>query len=153
MFVSTTETIMPSDQDAQMARTSSTILASLLDKGGADKAHLSLKGGDEQKSEISLPASAVRLLLQALQEMAKGNAVTLLHVDTELTTQQAAELLRVSRPSVIKLLDEGKMPYRKVGAHRRIRYEDILFYKETERARRVAVMHELVAETERIGLY
>ena len=72
---------------------------------------------------------------------------------TELTTQQAAELLRVSRPSLIKMRDERKFPYRKVGAHRRVRYEDVILYLETERARRKKVVEELVAETERLGLY
>ena len=80
------------------------------------------------------------------------DSVTVLPVDTELTTQQAAELLRVSRPSLIKMLDEKKLPYRKVGAHRRVRYEDVLNYLETERARRKRVMEELVAETERLHL-
>lgn len=70
----------------------------------------------------------------------------------ELTTQQAAELLRVSRSSLIKMLDEGKLPYRKVGAHRRVRYEDALLYVRNERARRARVIEELVAETERLGL-
>ena len=71
----------------------------------------------------------------------------------ELTTQQAAELLRVSRPSLIKMLDEGKLPYRKVGAHRHVRSEDALLYVRAERARRAKVMEELAAETERLGLY
>jgi len=78
--------------------------------------------------------------------------VTPLLVDTELTTNQAAELLRVSRPSLIKMLDEKKFPYRKVGAHRRVRYEDVLRYLETERARRRKSWRNW-SQTERLGFY
>ena len=154
MFVQTTaEAITPSDQEAQIARTSSEALAPLLNEKGASTAHIHFCTESEHEADITLPLSAVHLLLHALQEMAKGNAVALLPVDTELTTQQAAELLRMSRPSVIKMLDEKKLPYRKVGAHRRVRLEDVLLYLKTERARRARVMEELVAETERLGLY
>jgi len=93
----------------------------------------------------------VLLLLPALQEIAEGHAVTLLQVDTELTTNQAAQLMRLPRPSLIKMLDEKKLPYRKVGAHRRVRY-DVLDYLATERARRRKVLEQLAAETERLGL-
>jgi excisionase family DNA binding protein len=89
----------------------------------------------------------------SVPKMAKDCIVPLLPVDTELTMQQAAELLRVSRPSLIKMLDEKELPYRGGGAHRRIRYEDVLLYLNAELARRAKVMEELVAETERLGLY
>ena len=147
------EAITPTDREAQAARASSETLASLLHHKGASAAHIRVCTEDAGESEVALPLPVVHLLFQALQEMAKGNAVTLLPVEAELTTQQAAELLRVSRPSLIKMLDEKKLPYRKVGAHRRVRYEDVVFYLKAERARRAKVMEELVAETERLGLY
>lgn len=154
MFVITsTEAITPTDQDAEIARVSSAALGSLLNDKDTGDAHILLRVGSEGKADIALPLPAVHLLFHALQEMAKGSAVTLLPVDTELTTQQAAELMRVSRPSLIKLLDEKKLPYRKVGAHRRIRYEDVLLYLKAERGRRTEVLRELIAETERLGLY
>ena len=154
MFVQTpNEAIIPTDQDTEIARTSSEALAPLLKDNGTGEAHIRFVAHGQQGAEIALPASAVRILFSALQEMAKGHSVTLLPVDTELTTQQAAELMRVSRPSLIKMLDERKLPYRKIGAHRRVRYDDVLHYLETERARRKKVMEELVAETESLGLY
>ena len=143
----------PTDQDAQLALASSRALALLLGEGEPPYAHVHLSTQDAHAAELDLPLPIVRLLMGALREMAAGNAVTLLPVPTELTTQQAAELLRVSRPSLIKMLDDGKLPYRKVGVHRRIRYADALLYVKNERARRAKVMDELVAETERLGLY
>ena len=89
----------------------------------------------------------------AEREIAKGHSVTLLPVDTDLTPPQAAALLRISRPALTKLLDENKLPYRNVGAQRRVRHEDLLRYLEAEQARRKKVMENLVAETERLGLY
>ena len=154
MFVQTpNEAITPNDQDTRIARASSEALAPLLAENAASEAHIRFCTEGQQGVEITLPHSAVRILFSALQEMAKGHSVTLLPVDTELTTNQAAELMRVSRPSLIKMLDERKLPYRKIGAHRRVRYEDVLRYLETERARRKEIMEELVAETESLGLY
>jgi excisionase family DNA binding protein len=94
----------------------------------------------------------VLLVLSALQEIAKGNSIALLSVDDELTTQQAADMLRVSRPFLIKLLEEGRIAFRLVGTHRRILAHDVLRYIATERARREQVMEKLAAETERLGL-
>jgi excisionase family DNA binding protein len=147
------EITLPSAQDVQLALASTRALAPLLGREGALNVPLRLSAGGVQAAEIDLPMPIARLLLGALQEMAAGNAVTLLPVPAELTTQQAAQFLRVSRPSLIKMLDAGKLPYRKVGAHRRVRYEDALLYVQNERHRRAQVMAELVAETERLGLY
>ncbi len=154
MFTSpSTEILAPTEQDTHLALASSRALALLLGDAGSSYAHVHLSADGAQATEVDLPLPIVRLLMGALKEMAAGNAVTLLPVPAELTTQQAAELLRVSRPSLIKMLDQGKLPYRKVGAHRRVRYEDALLYITSERARRARVMDELMAETERLGLY
>jgi excisionase family DNA binding protein len=144
---------MPSDRDMRIAESSSDALAPLLRKNGASTASIRFCTEGAREADIELPLPAVHLLLQALKEMAKGHSVTLLPVETELTTQQVAELLRMSRPSIIKMLDDGKLPYRKVGAHRRVRLDDALTYLKTERALRARVMEELMAETERLGLY
>lgn len=143
---------MPSESEAQIARESRRILASLVkSKDGTEQYRLSREGNTE--TEIALPPAAVRVLMGVLEELGKGNAVTVVPVQSELTTQQAADLVAVSRPFFIKLLDEGKIPYRKVGSHRRVLYQDVLRYLEQEEARSEKVMQELIAETERLGLY
>jgi excisionase family DNA binding protein len=86
--------------------------------------------------------------MDILGAMASGQGVTLIPEDAELTTVQAADILHVSRPFLIKLLDEGKIPYRKVGKHRRIRMEDIMNYKRAIDQQREAVLDQLVAEAQ-----
>lgn len=98
-----------------------------------------------QGDPLELPADAAQLILDILGHMARGDAVTLIPVHAELTTQQAADLLNVSRPTLVKLLEEGRLTFQKPGRHRRIKFEEVMRYKqESERARNDA-LDELAA--------
>jgi excisionase family DNA binding protein len=104
---------------------------------------LQVKGQKGPEAEVVLSAGAVKLLGTILTEIARGNSVAAVPVQAELTSQQAADLLNVSRPYLIKLLDEGKIPHHKSGSHRRIALKDVLDYKRNANERREAVLAEL----------
>lgn len=108
---------------------------------------------DEQDDlELTVPASAMRLLMQVLTAMSQGKSVTLIPTPTELTTQQAADLLDVSRPYVVKLLEEGRIPCRTVGRYRKVRFDDLMAYKRKDDEARLKVLDQLTAEAQELGL-
>ena len=101
---------------------------------------------------LELPTFAARLLVDALTALAEGHAVTVVPVPAELTTQGAADILNVSRPYLIKLLDERKLPYRRVGNRRKVLLEDVLRYKQRDDEFRQAILDDLSREAQAIGL-
>lgn len=106
----------------------------------------------EPGSRISVPLAAFHLLVDILAQLANGNAVKVVPIETELTTQQAANLLNVSRPYLIQLLEEDKIPYRKVGTRRRVLFTDLMAYKHRDEAERRRIAAELTAEAQRLNL-
>jgi len=101
---------------------------------------------------LELPPAAAHLLTEMLQEMAAGNAVAVLAVESELTTQQAADLLNVSRPYLVGLIRDGTLPARMVGNQRRLPLKDVLAYKTATRAKRREALRELAALDQELGL-
>jgi excisionase family DNA binding protein len=150
MSHSATPTALPSEADAVLAKETSRLLAARLRDG--DPMQLQIVGDLSPEATVALPASAVRLLVRILEEMARGNAVTLIPVHAELTTQEAADMLNISRPSLIQLLDEGKIEYRRVGTHRRVRFEALIRYKRQADAARRAALTELAAYDQELGI-
>jgi excisionase family DNA binding protein len=102
---------------------------------------------------IALPESVFYVLERVAQVLAEGDAVTVVPVGKELTTQQAADLLNVSRQYLVRLLDEGRIQYMKTGKHRRLRIEDVLTFKEQRDAHRRAALRDLTHLTEDAGGY
>lgn len=103
--------------------------------------------------KIELPHSLFRVLMDVASQLAKGNSIAILHYEEKLTTQQAADLLQVSRPYLIKLLENGQIRYHKVGSHRRILMKDLLEYKKSRDTLRKANVNEMVRVSEALGLY
>ena len=99
-----------------------------------------------------IPVTAFRLLNSILTEMAKGNAVTLIPIHAELTTQQAADILKVSRPFLIEQLEKGNIPFRKIGTHRRVMFKDLMEFKRTMDHNRLEALEELSAIDQELGL-
>jgi excisionase family DNA binding protein len=102
---------------------------------------------------VLLPPLAFELLLEILKQMAAGNAVTIFPLRRELTTYEAAEILNVSRPFVIGLLEKGEIAFRKVGAHRRIPLSALLEYKRKTDAIRDEALDFLAAQAQELKLY
>ena len=110
-----------------------------------------VKGRDVGEPFV-IPLAALRLLQLILAEMGQGNAVMLTPVHAELTSQEAADLLNVSRPYMIKLLDEKTIPHRKVGKHRRVQLADVMDYKLRTYDARSAALDELAAQAQELNL-
>jgi excisionase family DNA binding protein len=96
--------------------------------------------GSSPGDRVELPAEVYRMLRQVVEALRQGFAVTVAPLAQTLTTQQAADLLGVSRPTVIKLLDEDRIPFERVGTHRRILLRDLLVYREQRRAEQYAAL-------------
>ena len=147
--MATTTPIESKSRDSALARDSGERLARAV--SSKPNAALTISVGASTEP-ITLPQSAAKLLIDCLAELAKGNEVRLLFVRAELTTQEASELLNLSRPYVVRLLDGGKIPSYKVGTHRRVRLDDVLAYKRELDADRLDALKKLVAEAQELDL-
>ena len=142
---------IPNEAEATLSQESSRILASYLQHSSpTQKLRILEESGKEQILEI--PKSAYQLLIDILSQMAQGNAVTLIPVHAELTTQEAADLLNVSRPYLVKLLESKQIPFHKVGRHRRIRFEDLMNYKNQIDSDRMLALDELAAQAQELEM-
>ncbi len=139
--------MLPTEQDAKLARESSRLLAACIGRG--ESARLKVIDGNQ---EIAVPVSALRMLVDILAQMAEGNALTIVPHHAELTTQQAADFLNVSRPHLVGLLEHNELTYRKVGSHRRILFKDLVEYQQRSRVERKKALDELAGQAQELEL-
>ena len=136
---------VPSARDIELARESSRLLGVL--PGQENALNLVLEG-----TVVKIPSLAARVLLQVLKEIGQGHTVAAVALDRELSTQEAAVLLNVSRPFVVKLLDEKAIPSRKVRTHRRVLAAEVLAYKRRSEDDRRSALDELTAQAQELGM-
>lgn len=129
--------------DIQAART----LRDALDQRGGEGTILKLGS-----QSFAVPDQIAKLILEILTEISSGHPISLVHSDTHLTSAELADLLNVSRPYAVRLLEEGKLPFHLVGTHRRVALEDALAFKAAQRQKSLEIMRELVAESQELGL-
>ncbi|MCU0493685.1 MAG: excisionase family DNA-binding protein [Chloroflexaceae bacterium] len=146
------EYLVPSRQDTEAAKRSSRVLAQRVELDRPLELHVPGEPEQGAGTTITLPANAARLLLDVLNQMAEGRAVTVIPTQAELTTQQAADLLNVSRPFLVQLLEKGDIPFRKVGTHRRVFLSDVMLYKAQTEAARKESLDELTELGQELGL-
>jgi excisionase family DNA binding protein len=143
-------TTIPNAHDIQLAAESRRKLSAFTETGG--DITLAVAADSGETTQIRIPSAALQLLFAALSEMAQGNGVSLLPVHAKLTTQQAADLLNVSRPHFVGLLEKGEMPFRLVGNQRRVRLQDVLAYKAYTDADRRAALDDLARLGQDVGI-
>lgn len=145
--LSSMEVVTPSVVESQVAQETSRHLSALL----GNRTEYQIRLLDTQDT-LTIPASAMQLLAHILAEMAQGNPVTVIPVHAELTTRQAANLLNVSRPFLIQQLENGDIPFRKVGTHRRIQFQHLMEYKQRIDEKRLAVLQELTDQAQELNM-
>jgi excisionase family DNA binding protein len=136
--------VVPDNSDSELAKTASRSLARARDQ----QIRVRLDDG----TELPLPRSMTELLVHMLTELSNGNMVSIVPIHAELTTQEAANQLNVSRPYLIKLLEQGKLPFHKVGSHRRVKFADLNAFRRQFEVEREKAMQFLADQAQELGL-
>jgi excisionase family DNA binding protein len=139
-----------SKQERKFAEESYSSLRSTMVRVKTDPAEIEI---EETGEKIKIPLRALSLLGEILKAMSEGNPISIVPLATEVTTQSAAEILGCSRPHLVKLLEEGKIAFTKVGKHRRIKFEDVMKYKKQMKETQKKHLIELMNSDEELGLY
>ena len=149
--MTTTQVTLPRTQDIEAATTAQRELAAYLATGFETKL-VQLVDSNDRSHPIRLPMAALQLLNEILSELADGNAVKVVPVHAELTTQEAADLLNVSRPYLVTLMETGKIAFHKTGKHRRIRFDDLMSYKQARDENSRLALDALAAEAQELSM-
>lgn len=145
--------VLPKTRDIASAEAAVASMGKLISEDGSKNFQFTLqKPRGRGEIEFSLTPLVVDLIFRTLVHIAKGNAVTIVPFHAELTTQQAADFLNISRPYLIQLLEKEKIPFRKVGRHRRILFEDLVKYKERSKAKGRSIRAQLTDEAQDLDI-
>ncbi|WP_295455517.1 helix-turn-helix domain-containing protein [uncultured Thiodictyon sp.] len=142
---------LPSAAEVALARESSRTLSAYL-QTRAETQQIEIFDDQGAAQPVRVPVSALRLLVDLLTEIGEGNAVSIIPIHAELTTQDAADVLNVSRPFLVQLLERGEMPFHKIGTHRRVRYQDVIAYKERIDVERNKVLDALAEQAQELKM-
>jgi excisionase family DNA binding protein len=140
---------LPTEKEVEAAVQGQRALATFL-ATGFETQRIQLFDAKTQAHQVELPTSALRLLVDILSELSNGNAVRVVPVHAELTTQEAADLLNVSRPHFVKLLEEGALPHHKTGKHRRVRFENLMHFKSARDRASEMAMEQLATQAQEL---
>ncbi len=146
-----TQNQLPSAEEAALAKLCSQELAAILETKEQVQT-LSVQDQSGETHSVNMPVSALRMLVDVLTELGEGNTVKLVPIHAELTTQEAADLLNISRPTLIKLLDDGEIPFHRSGNRRKVRFADLRNYQDALEQKRLQTLEELTALDQELGL-
>ncbi len=144
------QTQRPSKEEQRLALESYDALAATIEQLKSENPGIEI---EETEEKIKIPLKALKLLALMLRALSQGRPVSIVAGATEMTTQAAAEMLGCSRPYLIKLLEEEKIPFTTVGRHRRIKFEDVINYKKQQKANQKALLIDIMRGDEELGLY
>ncbi|MFC3123051.1 helix-turn-helix domain-containing protein [Agaribacter flavus] len=142
---------LPTAEEVALAKLSSQELSAVLETNGEIQ-DFNVVGKDGETHQVKMPASAVKLMIEVLTQLGQGNSVNITPIHAELTTQEAADILNMSRPTLIKLLDSGDIPHSRTGNRRKVAFVDVMNYKQDIDAKRLAALDELTALDQELGL-
>lgn len=140
----------PTKQEQETAMESYNALSAMLEQLKSSTPEIEI---EETKEKIKIPLRVLKLLAKILKVTSQGNPISIIPIAVEMTTQAAAEFLGCSRPHLVKLLEDGEIPFTKVGKHRRVKFEDLAAYKKKKTKEREALLIEIMKGDEELGLY
>ena len=142
---------LPTTDEVTLAQESGRALSAVL-QTRAETQQIEILDDKGAAHAVRLPVSALRLLVDVLTEIGEGNAVSIIPIHAELTTQEAADMLNISRPFLVQLLERGEIPFHKIGTHRRVRYQDVIAYKERIDAERRKTLEALAEQAQTLNM-
>ena len=143
---------LPSAEDVALARESGRALSTVL-QTRADTQQIDFHDDKGAVRTVRIPTSALRLLLEVLTEIGQGNAVSVIPIHAELTTQEAADVLGISRSTLVRMLEAGELPFERIRRHRRLYLSDVLEYRERQRRASDEALSDMVADAQAMGAY